>query len=146
MVWRWFADPAARDAYPAGEHAHYSRVHVADLRANVGRRAGDPVATRLVQRLRGAGEEFAALWELHEVAVRRHSRMRVLHPVIGPVASTARCSWPRRATSGSSCSPRRPARTWPTAWLCSRPPGRSGWSGDSARRAVEAAGRGTSVE
>ncbi|WP_371656170.1 MULTISPECIES: helix-turn-helix transcriptional regulator [unclassified Streptomyces] len=85
VVWRWFADPAARDAYPAEEHAHYSRVHVADLRAAVGRRAGDPAATRLVERLRGTGEEFAALWELHEVAVRRHSRMRVLHPVIGPV-------------------------------------------------------------
>ncbi|MFI1106279.1 helix-turn-helix transcriptional regulator [Streptomyces melanogenes] len=85
VVWRWFADPAARDAYPAGEHAHYSRVHVADLRAAVGRRAGDPAAARLVERLRGASEEFAALWELHEVAVRRHSRMRVLHPVIGPL-------------------------------------------------------------
>ncbi|GGV36429.1 DNA-binding protein [Kitasatospora herbaricolor] len=85
VVWRWFADPAARAAYPAEEHEHYSRVHVADLRAAVGRRAGDPAATRLVERLRGASEEFAGLWELHEVAVRRHSRMRVLHPVIGPV-------------------------------------------------------------
>ncbi|WP_190215292.1 helix-turn-helix transcriptional regulator [Kitasatospora indigofera] len=85
VVWRWFADPAARAAYPAEEHGHYSRVHVADLRAAVGRRAGDPAATRLVERLRGASEEFAGLWELHEVAVRRHSRMRVLHPVIGPV-------------------------------------------------------------
>ncbi|MFE4605717.1 transcriptional regulator, partial [Kitasatospora indigofera] len=85
VVWRWFADPAARAAYPAEEHGHYSRVHVADLRAAVGRRAGDPAAVRLVERLRGASEEFAGLWELHEVAVRRHSRMRVLHPVIGPV-------------------------------------------------------------
>ncbi|GGP32721.1 DNA-binding protein [Streptomyces melanogenes] len=85
VVWRWFADPAARAAYPAEEHAHYSRLHVADLRAAVGRRAGDPAAARLVERLRGASEEFTALWELHEVAVRRHSRMRVLHPVIGPL-------------------------------------------------------------
>ncbi|WP_344073792.1 helix-turn-helix transcriptional regulator [Streptomyces crystallinus] len=85
VVWRWFADPAARAAYPAEEHAHYSRVHVADLRAAVGRRAGDPAAARLVERLRGASEEFTTLWELHEVAVRRHSRMRVLHPAIGPV-------------------------------------------------------------
>ncbi|MFD9794316.1 helix-turn-helix transcriptional regulator [Streptomyces sp. NPDC059070] len=85
VVWRWFADPAARDAYPAAEHAHYSRVHVADLRAAVGRRAGDPAAARLVERLRGASAEFAALWDLHEVAVRRHTRMRVLHPVLGAV-------------------------------------------------------------
>lgn len=85
VVWRWFADPAQRAAYPPEEHDYYSRLHVADLRAAVGRRAGDPAATRLVERLLGLGEEFAALWELHEVSVRRASRMRVLHPLIGPV-------------------------------------------------------------
>lgn len=85
VVWRWFADPSARDAYPAAEHEQYSRLHVADLRAAVGRRSSDPASTRLVERLREASEEFTALWELHEVAVRRHSRMRVIHPVIGPV-------------------------------------------------------------
>jgi hypothetical protein len=38
-----------------------------------------------VERLHGASEEFAELWARHEVAVRRHSRMRVVHPVIGPL-------------------------------------------------------------
>ncbi|MFJ3612247.1 MULTISPECIES: helix-turn-helix transcriptional regulator [Streptomyces] len=85
VVWRWFADPAARTAYPAEEHAYYSRLHVADLRAAYGRRGGDPASTRLVQRLRATSEEFAGLWAEHEVAVRRHSRMRVQHPLIGPV-------------------------------------------------------------
>ncbi|MFC9261100.1 helix-turn-helix transcriptional regulator [Streptomyces hydrogenans] len=85
VVWRWFAAPAARTAYPAEEHAYYSRLHVADLRAAYGRRGGDPASTRLVQRLRAASEEFAGLWAEHEVAVRRHSRMRVQHPLIGPV-------------------------------------------------------------
>ncbi|MFE9477362.1 helix-turn-helix transcriptional regulator [Streptomyces spororaveus] len=86
VVWRWFTDPAARDAYPADEHDHYSRLHVADLRAAVARRgAADPVAGRLVERLREADEDFAALWDRHEVAVRRRSRMRVVHPVVGPV-------------------------------------------------------------
>ncbi|MFF8451539.1 helix-turn-helix transcriptional regulator [Streptomyces leeuwenhoekii] len=85
IVWRWFTDPAQRAAYPADEHDYYSRLHVADLRASVGRRAGDPAATRLVRRLCESSEEFGALWELHEVAVRRNSRMRVLHPLIGPV-------------------------------------------------------------
>ncbi|MCM1949674.1 helix-turn-helix transcriptional regulator [Streptomyces sp. G2] len=85
VVWRWFADPAARTAYPEEEHAYYSRLHVADLRAAYGRRGGDPASTRLVQRLRAASEEFAGLWAEHEVAVRRHSRMRVQHPLIGPV-------------------------------------------------------------
>ncbi|MGW7028915.1 helix-turn-helix transcriptional regulator [Streptomyces xanthophaeus] len=86
VVWRWFADPAQRAAYPVEEHEYYSRLHVADLRAAVGRRAADPAATRLVERLKASGEEFTALWELHEVSVRRASRMRVLHPLIGPVA------------------------------------------------------------
>ncbi|MER5205120.1 helix-turn-helix transcriptional regulator [Streptomyces sp. NPDC002825] len=85
VAWRWFADPEARTAYPPEEHAYYSRLHVADLRAAVGRRSGDPAATRLVERLRGASEEFTELWERHEVAVRRHSRMRVAHPLIGAV-------------------------------------------------------------
>ncbi|MFJ2739490.1 helix-turn-helix transcriptional regulator [Streptomyces sp. NPDC087440] len=85
VVWRWFTDPAQRVAYPPEEHAYYSRLHVADLRAAVGRRAGDPAATRLVERLTAASEEFTALWDLHEVAVRRATRMRVLHPLIGPV-------------------------------------------------------------
>ncbi|MEU6309666.1 helix-turn-helix transcriptional regulator [Streptomyces sp. NPDC047014] len=85
VVWRWFADPSQRTAYPPEEHAYYSRLHVADLRAAVGRRAGDPAATRLVERLRTTGEEFTTLWDLHEVSVRRTSRMRVLHPLIGPL-------------------------------------------------------------
>ncbi len=85
IVWRWFTDPAVRAAYPADEQDHLSRVHVADLRAAAARRGGDAAATELVGRLRAASEEFAALWELHEVAVRHRSRMRVLHPEIGPV-------------------------------------------------------------
>ncbi|GAT67798.1 XRE family transcriptional regulator [Planomonospora sphaerica] len=85
LVWRWFTDPGARTPYPADEHDHYGRVHVADLRAAVARRPGDPAAARLVRRLGEASEEFRALWELHEVAVRRRSRMRLLHPLVGPV-------------------------------------------------------------
>jgi transcriptional regulator with XRE-family HTH domain len=83
IVWRWFNDPRLRAAYPADEHDHYSRLHVADLRAAVARRGGDPVATALVERLRASSTEFAALWDLHEVAVRRRSRIRVQHPTIG---------------------------------------------------------------
>ncbi|MCX4763703.1 helix-turn-helix transcriptional regulator [Streptomyces sp. NBC_01275] len=85
VVWRWFTDSSQRAAYPADEHDYYSRLHVADLRAAVGRHVGDTAATRLVERLREASEEFAGLWELHEVAVRRTSRMRIVHPLIGMV-------------------------------------------------------------
>jgi transcriptional regulator with XRE-family HTH domain len=85
IVWRWFNDPRLRAAYPDDEHDHYSRAYVADLRAAVARRGGDAVATALVDRLRAGSAEFAALWDLHEVAVRRRSRIRVQHPTIGLV-------------------------------------------------------------
>ncbi|MFI5806744.1 helix-turn-helix transcriptional regulator [Streptomyces sp. NPDC051561] len=83
VVWRWFTQPSVRAAYPPEEHDHYSRLHVADLRAAVARRGTDIAAARLLERLRAASEEFRTLWELHEVAVRRHTRMRVLHDVLG---------------------------------------------------------------
>ena len=82
-VVRWFTDPAVRAAHPADEHEDISRQHVADLRAAVARRGNDPAAAALVRRLRSASEEFALLWERHEVAVRRRGRMRVIHPEIG---------------------------------------------------------------
>lgn len=85
IVWRWFTDPVLRRAYPVEEHDHYSRVHVADLRAAVARRPGDPAAAELIKRLHNASREFTRLWELHEVAVRRTSRMRVLHPTVGHI-------------------------------------------------------------
>jgi hypothetical protein len=83
IVWRWFNDPTVRQAYPADELDHYSRIHVADLRAAVTRRHHDAAATGLVKRLSASSEEFAALWELHEVGLRRDTRLRVIHPTIG---------------------------------------------------------------
>ncbi|MFE9423604.1 helix-turn-helix transcriptional regulator [Kitasatospora sp. NPDC006697] len=85
VVWRWFTDPAVRAGYPVEEHGYLGRLHVADLRAASVRRAEEPAAARLVARLTGASAEFAELWERHEVAVRRRSRLRLVHPVIGPL-------------------------------------------------------------
>jgi transcriptional regulator with XRE-family HTH domain len=83
IVWRWFNDPRLRAAYPADEHDYHSHMQVADLRAAVARRGNDATATALVDRLRAGSAEFAALWDLHEVAVRRRSRFKVQHPTIG---------------------------------------------------------------
>ena len=83
ITWRWFVEPVVREAYPADEWAHYSRLHVADLRAAVARRGGDAESAALVRKLRAASQEFADLWDLHEVAVQRTSRMRVVHPEVG---------------------------------------------------------------
>jgi transcriptional regulator with XRE-family HTH domain len=85
IVWRWFNDPTVRDAYPADEQDHHSHSMVADLRAAVARRGYDTDSTALVARLSATSEEFTALWQLHEVAGPHHSRMRVRHPVIGPI-------------------------------------------------------------
>ncbi|MDT7652974.1 MAG: hypothetical protein QOI36_4380 [Pseudonocardiales bacterium] len=83
VVVRWFTDPGVRAAHPPEEHEYLSRVHVADLRAAVARRGNDAAAAGLVRWLRATTAEFAELWDRHEVAVRRRSRMRVLHPRIG---------------------------------------------------------------
>ncbi len=85
VLWRWFNDPAVREAYAADEWDHQSHRLVADLRAAVARRGSDADSTVLVDRLSASSEEFTALWELHEVAVPRQRRMRVLHPTIGPI-------------------------------------------------------------
>ncbi len=58
---------------------------VADLRAAAGRRAGDPTVAGLVERLRAASADFRALWEEHEVAVRRADRKTLLHHRVGPL-------------------------------------------------------------
>ncbi|MCF3960135.1 helix-turn-helix transcriptional regulator [Streptomyces fuscigenes] len=82
VIYRWFTDPAARHGTPVEDHAEESRALVADLRSAVTRRDDEP-ARRLVEQLGTASPEFAALWELHDVAVLRCRRKRILHPEVG---------------------------------------------------------------
>jgi len=82
LFYRWFTDPAARRGYPVEDHADESRVLVADLRAALGRRDDAPVRD-LIDRLGRESPEFPALWELHDVAVLRRRRKRILHPEVG---------------------------------------------------------------
>ena len=85
LGYRWFTDPAARDIQLPEERELHARRIVADLRATAGRRAGDPLVTGLIERLRAASDEFRRLWADHEVAVRRADRKTVVHPRVGPV-------------------------------------------------------------
>ncbi|MFD8519231.1 helix-turn-helix domain-containing protein [Streptomyces capillispiralis] len=85
FVHRWFTDPAARSLYPAEDHPHHSRVFVADLQAVAARRGSDREVTRMVAGLRRRSEEFAALWDTHDVALRRTDHKRVVHPVLGVI-------------------------------------------------------------
>lgn len=83
VVWRYFTDPSARELFPAEDRDHAARAAVADLRATLARRPDDVRLTGLVRRLRARSEEFSALWDTHEVAVRRTDTKRFLHPVVG---------------------------------------------------------------
>ena len=82
-VFRWFTDPAARAVGPPEEQEHHARQLVADLRAAVGRRFGDPTVARLIDRLQAASADFRRLWAEHEVAVRRADRKTFVHPRAG---------------------------------------------------------------
>lgn len=82
-IWRWFTDDTTRLRVPEEDWDSHSRIHVADLRATVGRRGGDPEVVALLSDLLAASEEFATLWAEHEVAVRRSDEKRMLHPEVG---------------------------------------------------------------
>ncbi|NEY32023.1 helix-turn-helix domain-containing protein [Streptomyces sp. PRKS01-65] len=85
FVYRWFTDPQAREIYPPEDHPHHSRVFVADLQAAAARRGRDAEATKMVAALRRRSQEFAALWDTHDVAVRRMDHKRIVHPMLGVI-------------------------------------------------------------
>ncbi|CAD6002735.1 helix-turn-helix transcriptional regulator [Agreia sp. COWG] len=86
FVYRWFTDPSARSHYPERDHDHQSRIQVAALRAALSARGDDHEGSALVQQLLASSEEFAALWELHEVRSRFDDHKTLVHPEIGELA------------------------------------------------------------
>lgn len=85
FVHRWFTDPRAREIYPPEDHAYHSRVFVADLQAAAARRGRDAEVAKMIAGLRRRSEEFAALWDTHDVAVRRVDHKRIVHPLLGVI-------------------------------------------------------------
>jgi transcriptional regulator with XRE-family HTH domain len=83
LLRRFFLDPTARDLFPPEDIPDHARAHVANLRAVAASRPDDPEPAALVAELRAGSEEFAHLWEEHEVAVRRRSTKRFRHPLVG---------------------------------------------------------------
>ncbi|MBC9716196.1 helix-turn-helix domain-containing protein [Streptomyces sp. TRM66268-LWL] len=83
LIRSWFLDPATRKLAPPEHRAMHARAHVAALRAVAAARPDDPGPAALVAELRGASEEFEALWRTHEVVVHRPSPKRFVHPVVG---------------------------------------------------------------
>jgi len=83
LFYRWFTDPEERTHYPPEDHDEHSRTYVAGLRAVYGRDSSDAEARELVELLQAESPEFASLWDQHEVAVRRDTHKRVVHPTVG---------------------------------------------------------------
>jgi transcriptional regulator with XRE-family HTH domain len=83
MIYRWFTDPAERRIHPEEDHPRHSRIHVAALRAVYGRAEHDLEARELVAQLQRESDEFAALWERHEVASLAGTLKRFVHPLVG---------------------------------------------------------------
>ncbi|MEV0171751.1 helix-turn-helix transcriptional regulator [Streptomyces sp. NPDC050803] len=83
LLRRYFLDPEARELFPPEDRAEHARSHVANLRAVAAARPDDPEPAALVAELRSGSEEFALLWEKHEVAVRQSSTKRFRHPLVG---------------------------------------------------------------
>jgi transcriptional regulator with XRE-family HTH domain len=86
-VHRWFTEPVSRKLYPEPDWPHQSWTFVADLRAAIARRSGSErqEADALVADLLRSSAEFTALWERHDIAVRRSDRKRIVHPHLGVV-------------------------------------------------------------
>ncbi|MEV5788317.1 helix-turn-helix transcriptional regulator [Streptomyces sp. NPDC052192] len=84
-TYRWFTDPTARERYDPQEHDDTSRVNVALLRGAVTRDGPGSPAADLADVLLRTSEEFARLWERHEVGLRWSETKRLVHPQGGPL-------------------------------------------------------------
>jgi transcriptional regulator with XRE-family HTH domain len=84
-IYRWFTDPAERSRFPVADQPRQSRAQVANLRAAYGSLGPRSRAGELVRALQKASEEFAALWERHEVAQRFADHKTLIHPELGEI-------------------------------------------------------------
>ena len=84
-VFRWFTEPASREVYPEDDRARQSRALVANLRVAYGAMGPRSRAGELVRALQAASDEFAGLWERHEVAKRFEDHKTLVHPELGPI-------------------------------------------------------------
>jgi transcriptional regulator with XRE-family HTH domain len=84
-IYRWFTDPAERLRYPEYDRGRQSRAQVANLRAAYGSTGPQSRAGELVHALQRASQEFAELWERHEVARRFEDHKVLIHPELGEI-------------------------------------------------------------
>jgi transcriptional regulator with XRE-family HTH domain len=103
-TYTWFTEPGAQDGIVADDRPEHSRVRVADLRATWSRRHHDPDVRTLVDALLAESDEFAEIWERHEVGVKHLQHKRLVHPRGGTghrgTRQAAAAARPRPAESG----------------------------------------------
>jgi transcriptional regulator with XRE-family HTH domain len=87
LGYRWFTEPAAKQAYPPEERRVLSRVYAAGLRELVALRGAGSRAAAMVDALRD-DEEFRAAWDRHEVGLRPPEVKRFVHPAVGALELT----------------------------------------------------------
>jgi transcriptional regulator with XRE-family HTH domain len=83
--YRWFTDPAERLRYPEHDRGRQSRAQVANLRAAYGSMGPRSRAGDIVRALAKESQEFAELWERHEVARRFEDHKVLIHPELGEI-------------------------------------------------------------
>lgn len=84
-VYRWFTNPAERALYPIEKQPRQGRALTASLRVAYGLAGPNSRAGDLVRSLLKDSEEFAELWEQHEVARRFEDHKTLLHPQVGEI-------------------------------------------------------------
>ena len=84
-VYRWFMDPSSRNVYPPEDHARQGRSQVASLRAAHAAAGPGSTADKILQVLLRESEEFAQVWELHEVSRRFEDHKTLVHPELGRI-------------------------------------------------------------
>jgi transcriptional regulator with XRE-family HTH domain len=84
-VYRWFTRPGERTKYPADDRDRQGRALVSALRVAYGAMGPKSRAGELVAALRKQSEEFAELWDRHEVAKRFADHKTLVHPEVGPI-------------------------------------------------------------
>ncbi|WP_344855741.1 hypothetical protein [Amycolatopsis ultiminotia] len=81
--YRWFTDPTDRERYHPEDHGENSRINVALLRGAVTRDGPGSLAADLAGTLVRTSDEFAQLWERHEVGLRWIDTKRFVHHQLG---------------------------------------------------------------
>jgi transcriptional regulator with XRE-family HTH domain len=81
--YRWFMAPECRDVYPAEDHPIHARGFTADLRSVYAKHGPTSTAGAIVDALLSDSQEFAQLWDAHEIRTSHSRQKRLQHPEVG---------------------------------------------------------------